>query len=179
MLRSKTFRLFVKFSCPDTSITDMSIHMATDSAEMEDAVGSEVWTRLQGAKMDMDINAIVERIQEASEQSYNYYKPLVDSIIAEKASEKEVEYLLDYMLDACHDERILEKGSEWQCWIPGFSPMQTLTAVSVFFMISFFTTDSHMMIMDMEPMLPGSWQEMAECPLAGIQVRHLAAALLL
>ena len=41
MLRSKTFRLFVKFSCPDTSITD---NMATDSAEMEDAVGSEVWT---------------------------------------------------------------------------------------------------------------------------------------
>ena len=104
MLRSKTFRLFVKFSCPDTSITD---NMATDSAEMEDAVGSEVWTRLQGAKMDMDINAIVERIQEASELSYNYYKPLVDSIIAEKASEKEVEYLLDYMLDACHDERML------------------------------------------------------------------------
>ena len=55
--------------------------------------------------MDMDINAIVERIQDASELSYNYYKPLVDSIIAEKASEKEVEYLLDYMLDACHDER--------------------------------------------------------------------------
>ena len=104
MLRSKTFRLFVKFSCPDTSITD---NMATDSAEMEDAVGSEVWTRLQGAKMDMDINAIVERIQEASELSYNYYKPLVESIIAEKASEKEVEYLLDYMLDACHDERML------------------------------------------------------------------------
>ena len=63
--------------------------------------------------------------------------------------------------------------------IPGFFPMQTLTAVSVFFMISFFTADSHMMIMDMEPMLPGSWQEMAECPLAGIQVQHLAAALLL
>ncbi|MFQ9157330.1 MAG: hypothetical protein ACLR5B_06790 [Blautia sp.] len=61
----------------------------------------------------------------------------------------------------------------------GLFPMQTLTAVSVFFMISFFTTDSHMMIMDMEPMLPGSWQEMAECPLAGIQVQHLAAALLL
>ena len=48
-----------------------------------------------------------------------------------------------------------------------------------FFMISFFIADSHMMIMDMEPMLPGSWQEMAECPLAGIQVQHLAAALLL
>ena len=48
---------------------------------------------------DLDINAIVERIQDASELSYNYYKPLVDRIIAEKASEKEVEHLLDYMLD--------------------------------------------------------------------------------
>lgn len=57
--------------------------------------------------MDIDINAIVERIQDASELSYNYYKPLVDRIIAEKASEKEVEHLLDYMLDVCHDNRML------------------------------------------------------------------------
>jgi len=56
---------------------------------------------------DLDINAIVERIQDASELSYNYYKPLVDRIIAEKASEKEVEHLLDYMLDVCHDDRML------------------------------------------------------------------------
>ena len=54
--------------------------------------------------MDIDINAIVERIQDASD---NYYKPLVDRIIAEKASEKEVEHLLDYMLDVCHDDRML------------------------------------------------------------------------
>ena len=58
-------------------------------------------------KMDMDTNAIVERIQDISELSYNYYKPLVDSIIVEKASEKEVEHLLDYMLDVCHDDRML------------------------------------------------------------------------
>ena len=59
------------------------------------------------AKMDMDINAIVERIQDASELSYNYYKPLVDRIIAGNASEEEVEHLLDYMLDVCHDDRML------------------------------------------------------------------------
>ena len=58
-------------------------------------------------KMDMDTKAIVERIQDISELSYNYYKPLVDSIIVEKASEKEVEHLLDYMLDVCHDDRML------------------------------------------------------------------------
>lgn len=58
-------------------------------------------------KMDMDTKAIVERIQDISELSYNYYKPLVDRIIAEKASEKEVEHLLDYMLDVCHDDRML------------------------------------------------------------------------
>ena len=40
--------------------------------------------------MDVDINAIVERIQDVSELSYNYYKPLVDRIIAENASEGEV-----------------------------------------------------------------------------------------
>ena len=59
------------------------------------------------AKMDMDTKAIVERIQDISELSYNYYKPLVDSVIVEKASEKEVEHLLDYMLDVCHDDRML------------------------------------------------------------------------
>ena len=58
-------------------------------------------------KMDMDTKAIVERIQDISELSYNYYKPLVDSIIVEKASEKEVEHLVDYMLDVCHDDRML------------------------------------------------------------------------
>lgn len=58
-------------------------------------------------KMDMDTKAIVERIQDISELSYNCYKPLVDSIIVEKASEKEVEHLLDYMLDVCHDDRML------------------------------------------------------------------------
>lgn len=58
-------------------------------------------------KMDMDTKAIVERIQDISELSYNYYKPLVDSIIVEKASEKEVEHLLNYMLDVCHDDRML------------------------------------------------------------------------
>lgn len=58
-------------------------------------------------KMDMDTKAIVERIQDISELSYNYYKPLVGSIIVEKASEKEVEHLLDYMLDVCHDDRML------------------------------------------------------------------------
>ena len=35
------------------------------------------------------------------------YEPLVGSIIVEKASEKEVEHLLDYMLDVCHDDRML------------------------------------------------------------------------
>ena len=58
-------------------------------------------------KMDMDTKAIVERIQDISELSYNSYKPLVDSISVEKASEKEVEHLLDYMLDVCHDDRML------------------------------------------------------------------------
>lgn len=58
-------------------------------------------------QMDMDTKAIVERIQDISELSYNYYKPLVDSIIVEKASEKEVEHLLDYMLNVCHDDRML------------------------------------------------------------------------
>ena len=56
---------------------------------------------------DLDINAIVERIQDASELSYNYYKPLVDRIIVENASEGEVEHLLDYMLDVCYDDRML------------------------------------------------------------------------
>ena len=58
---------------------------------------------------NLDINAIVERIQDASELSYNYYKPLVDRIIAEKASEKEVEHLLDYMLDDDRMQNLFKK----------------------------------------------------------------------
>ena len=90
-------------------IMDMGIHMAANSVEMEDAVVSATWTEIRKdvAKMDMDINGIAERIQDASELSYSYYKSLVDRIIAEKASEKEVEHLLDYMLDVCHDDRML------------------------------------------------------------------------
>ena len=57
--------------------------------------------------MDVDINAIVEKIQDVSELSYIYYKPLVDRIIAENASEGEVEHLLDYMLDVCDVDRML------------------------------------------------------------------------
>lgn len=68
---------------------------------------TELRFREDVTKMDMDTKAIVERIQDISELSYNYYKPLVDSIIVEKASEKEVEHLLDYMLDVCHDDRML------------------------------------------------------------------------
>ncbi len=83
--------------------------MAANSVEMEDAVVSATWTEIRKdvAKMDMDINGIAERIQDASELSYSYYKSLVDRIIAEKASEKEVEHLLDYMFDVCHDDRML------------------------------------------------------------------------
>ncbi len=84
-------------------------HMPLNFVEMEDAVGSADGLRFREdvTKMDMDTKAIVERIQDISELSYNYYKPLVDSIIVEKASEKEVEHLLDYMLDVCHDDRML------------------------------------------------------------------------
>ena len=93
----------------DDGTMDMGIHMAANSVEMEDAVVSATWTEIRKdvAKMDMDINGIAERIQDASELSYSYYKSLVDRIIAEKASEKEVEHLLDYMLDVCHDDRML------------------------------------------------------------------------
>ena len=59
------------------------------------------------AKMNMNTGEIVNLIQEISEQSYNYYKPIVDNIIAKTASENEVEHLLDYMLGVCHDDRML------------------------------------------------------------------------
>ncbi len=60
---------------------------------------------------DLDINAIVERIQDASELSYSYYKALVDRIIAEKASEKEVEHLYYYMIGVCLVQH--RKYSDW------------------------------------------------------------------
>ena len=83
--------------------------MPLNFVEMEDAVGSADGAEIQRGcyQNGYGYKGDCKRIQDISELSYNYYKPLVDSIIVEKASEKEVEHLLDYMLDVCHDDRML------------------------------------------------------------------------
>ena len=49
-----------------------------------------------------------EKIVELSDFAYDYYKPIVDKIVIENTSEREVERLLDNMLGACYDDRLLE-----------------------------------------------------------------------
>ena len=56
----------------------------------------------------MEIKEIAEKIVELSDFAYDYYKPIVDKIVIENTSEREVEYLLDYMLGVCYDDRLLE-----------------------------------------------------------------------
>lgn len=57
--------------------------------------------------MDLDVEAIAGKFQELNDFAYSTYKPLVDRILMENASESEVEHLLDYMLGVCQDDRML------------------------------------------------------------------------
>ena len=57
--------------------------------------------------LDSDVEVIANKISELSDMAYNVYKPLVDSIVEENTSKDEVEHLLDDMLGACYDDKIL------------------------------------------------------------------------
>lgn len=58
--------------------------------------------------MDDEIKKIVCMIKELDDLAYATYKPIVEEICARKASESEVEYLLDYMVGMCNSDRMLE-----------------------------------------------------------------------
>ena len=55
-----------------------------------------------------DTKEIAHKIRDINELAYNTYKPIVDDICVRKASESEVEHLLDYMVGICNNERMLE-----------------------------------------------------------------------
>ena len=50
--------------------------------------------------MDDEIKKIVCMIKELDDLAYATYKPIVEEICARKASESEVEHLLDYMVQS-------------------------------------------------------------------------------
>ena len=58
--------------------------------------------------MDDKIKKIVCMITELDDLAYATYKPIVEEICARKASESEVEHLLDYMVGMCNSDRMLE-----------------------------------------------------------------------
>ena len=58
--------------------------------------------------MDDEIKKIVCMITELDDLTYATYKPIVEETCARKASESEVEYLLDYMVGICSSDRMLE-----------------------------------------------------------------------
>lgn len=58
--------------------------------------------------MDDEIKKIGCMITELDDLAYATYKPIVEEICAIKASESEVEYLLDYMVGICSSDRMLE-----------------------------------------------------------------------
>ena len=60
------------------------------------------------SSMDEDIKKIACMITELDDLAYATYKPIVEEICARKASESEVEYLLDYMVGICSSDRMLE-----------------------------------------------------------------------
>lgn len=57
--------------------------------------------------MESDIKGIVRMITEIDELVYSTYKPIVEDICIRKASESEVEHLLDYMVEICNSDRTL------------------------------------------------------------------------
>lgn len=58
--------------------------------------------------MKNDIGEIVCVIERLDELAYSTYKPVVENICIRKASELEVEHLLDYMVGICNSDRMVE-----------------------------------------------------------------------
>lgn len=58
--------------------------------------------------MKNDIGEIVCAIERLDELAYSTYKPIVENISIRKASELEVEHLLDYMVGICNSDRMVE-----------------------------------------------------------------------
>lgn len=58
--------------------------------------------------MKNDIGEIVCAIERLDELAYSTYKPIVENICIRKASELEVEHLLDYMVGICNSDRMVE-----------------------------------------------------------------------
>lgn len=57
--------------------------------------------------IESDIKGIVRMITELDELVYSTYKPIVEDICIRRASESEVEHLLDYMVGICNSNRML------------------------------------------------------------------------
>ena len=58
--------------------------------------------------MDEDIKKIACMITELNGLAYSTYKPIVEDICTRKASESEVEHILDYMVGMCNSDGMLE-----------------------------------------------------------------------
>lgn len=58
--------------------------------------------------MKNDIGEIVCVVERLDELAYSTYKPVVENICIRKASELEVEHLLDYMVGICNSDRMVE-----------------------------------------------------------------------
>ena len=54
-----------------------------------------------------DIKQLAAGIEEFYEQAYEAYSPLTDDLCGRAASEDEVEYILDRMLDFCGSDKML------------------------------------------------------------------------
>ncbi|MFR1517602.1 MAG: hypothetical protein ACLSVG_02320 [Clostridia bacterium] len=57
--------------------------------------------------MEESIFQIAEQINQLHKKAYDTYLPLVDDICRREVSEKELSYLLDYLLDFACDDKIL------------------------------------------------------------------------
>lgn len=66
------------------------------------------WGDNMAQSMDEDIKKIACMITELDGLAYSTYKPIVEDICTRKASESEVEHILDYMVGMCNSDRMLE-----------------------------------------------------------------------
>lgn len=58
--------------------------------------------------MEESIFQMAEQINQLHKKAYDIYLPLVDDVCRREVSEKELSYLLDYLLNFACDEKMLE-----------------------------------------------------------------------
>jgi hypothetical protein len=61
----------------------------------------------ENSKFEEDIRTFAEQIKALNNQAYMYYKPIAEELCKGRASESEVENVLDWMVEFCCSDEML------------------------------------------------------------------------